>query len=66
MIKFDANHSYIDANLDEKTGKKIGKKILASAIIIANLFTFSACSKTNDCEIDIPHAHYYTDEHGFR
>ncbi len=65
MIKFDSNHTLVEGNVNERQGKKIGKKILASGLIVANLFTFSACAKETECDIPVEHAHYYTDEYDF-
>ena len=65
MIKFDSTHTTVDGKLEERLGKRLARKILASGLIVANLFTFSACAKTQECDIPETHAHYYTNEYDF-
>lgn len=59
MLNFDETHTQVEENINEITGKKVFKKILLSGLIIANLFTFSGCSKNIQCDVNNEHAHYY-------
>ncbi len=59
MVKFDSNHKSIDGQINEKKGRKVLKKILATGLIVANLATFSGCALADPCEIEEPHAHFY-------
>lgn len=65
MINFDSNHSYVEGNLNEKKGKIVLQKIIASGLIITNLLSFSGCSKTIPCDLQGEHAHYYISDENF-
>lgn len=65
MLSFDTNHQYVEGNINEKNGKKKIKNIVIAGLIIANLFTFSGCSKNVPCDISGDHAHYYVNDDDF-
>ena len=61
MVNFDSSHKSINENINNKKGKSLAKRVLATGLIIANLFTFAACAKTMPCDINDEHAHLYID-----
>ena len=65
MLNFDTNHQYVEGNINEKNGKKKIKNIVIAGLIIANLLTFSGCSKNAPCDVRGNHAHYYVSDDAF-
>ena len=62
MLNFDTNHQYVKGNINEIQGKKKLKNVLIAGLIIANILTFSGCTKNVTCDISGEHAHYYVND----
>lgn len=65
MLNFDSNHQSVDGNINEISGKKVIRNIVIAGLVIANLFTFSGCSKNYPCDVKEDHAHYYVSDEDF-
>jgi hypothetical protein len=60
MIKINKNHKSIKENINSIKPNSSINKIVATGLIISNLFIYSGCNKTIKCGVKEEHAHFYT------
>lgn len=67
MLKFDDTHKSLNGSIEKKAKKRyFNPKLLIGNILLSMVMLFSGCAKTVDCDINVPHAHVYVNEEGFK
>ena len=65
MLKFDLEHNNINGCLKNSNTRYGFRNAIISGMLLTNIFLFSGCAKTVDCEVEELHAHTYVNKNSF-